>query len=297
MSAVVWAAVSGLGVGSGLLAVAGAWRGRRPDLAARAAQGMPGRRRGGIAQEMTRFLRRRLLVVAEALGSTTESVERRLVLLGRPGTIGSFRLQQFASAVVGMVLAVAVVTVAGTARFTGTFLLPPLMVVGGLIGAALWDQALGVRARTRQKLLDAQVPDASELIALSIGAGESVPGALSRVSNASVSSLATELEATANDIRLGRPASRALHELAARNDSPSLDRLCLTLVTAIERGTPLAGVLHDQARDIREASRQRLMEEGGRREIAMLFPVVFLILPVTVLFALYPGLISLGIGP
>jgi len=39
------------------------------------------------------------------------------------------------------------------------------------------------------------------------------------------------------------------------------------------------------------------MEDGGRREIAMLFPVVFLILPVTVLFALYPGLISLGIGP
>lgn len=297
MTALVWAAASGLGIGTGILAVAGAWRTSRPDLATRAAQGMPGRARGGVAREMARSLRGRLVGVAESLGSTTESVERRLVLLGRAGTIGSFRLQQFASAVLGMVLAAAVVAAAGTGRGAGPLVLPPLMVVGGLIGAALWDQVLGMRARTRQRLLDAQVPDASELVALSIGAGESVPGALSRVAHASTSSLALELEATAQEIRLGRPTTRALHDLAARNDSPSLDRLCLTLVTAIERGTPLAAVLHDQARDIREASRQRLMEQGGRREIAMLVPVVFLILPVTVLFALYPGLISLGIGP
>lgn len=297
MTALVWAAASGLGIGTGILAVAGAWRTSRPDLATRAAQGMPGRARGGVAREMARSLRGRLVGVAESLGSTTESVERRLVLLGRAGTIGSFRLQQFASAVLGMVLAAGVVAAAGTGGRGGSLVLPPLMVVGGLIGAALWDQVLGMRARTRQMLLDAQVPDASELVALSIGAGESVPGALSRVANASASSLAMELEATAREIRLGRPATRALHDLAARNDSPSLDRLCLTLVTAIERGTPLAAVLHDQARDIREASRQRLMEQGGRREIAMLVPVVFLILPVTVLFALYPGLVSLGIGP
>lgn len=296
-TAVAWAAAAGLGVGTGILAVAGGWRASRPDLASRAAQGMPGSTGSGVTREIAHSLRRRLVGVAESLGSTSESVERRLVLLGRPGTIGSFRLQQFASAVLGTVLAAAVVAAAGTGRATGSLVLLPLMVVGGLIGAAVWDQVLGVRARTRQGLLDAQVPDASELIALSIGAGESVPGALSRVASASASSLALELEATAQEIRLGRPASRALHDLAARNDSPSLDRLCLTLVTAIERGTPLAGVLHDQARDIREASRQRLMEEGGRREIAMLFPVVFLILPITVLFALYPGLVSLGIGP
>ena len=70
-----------------------------------------------------------------------------------------------------------------------------------------------------------------------------------------------------------------------------------TLTTAIERGSPLASVLHDQARDQRERSLAALMEEGGRREIAMLLPVVFLILPVTVIFALYPGLIALDFTP
>ena len=68
-------------------------------------------------------------------------------------------------------------------------------------------------------------------------------------------------------------------------------------VAAIERGSPLASVLHDQARDQRERSLAALMEEGGRREIAMLLPVVFLILPVTVMFALYPGLIALDFTP
>ena len=82
-----------------------------------------------------------------------------------------------------------------------------------------------------------------------------------------------------------------------RTDSPSLTRLSRTLTTAIERGSPLASVLHDQARDQRERSLASLMEEGGRREIAMLLPVVFLILPVTVMFALYPGLIALDFTP
>lgn len=298
MSALAWAAsATGLGTGLGLLCVLTAWRATHPDLTRRVLQGGSGRVRGDVVGQVLLQVGHRLVGVAESLGSTTGSVERRLVLLGRPGTLGAFRLQQFACAVLGMVVAAALVAAVGPRGGAGSVLMLVLTLVGALTGAAGWDQVLGVRARTRQQLLDAQVPDASELIALSIGAGESVPGALSRVARASTSSLASELEATAAEIRLGRPVSRALQDLTARNDSPSLDRLCLTLVTAIERGTPLAGVLHDQARDIREASRQRLMEDGGRREIAMLFPVVFLILPVTVLFALYPGLISLGIGP
>ena len=67
---------------------------------------------------------------------------------------------------------------------------------------------------------------------------------------------------------------------------------------AVERGTPLADVLRAQAQDVREAGRRELMETGGRKEIAMMVPVVFLVLPVTVVFAVYPGLavLSLDLG-
>ncbi len=65
------------------------------------------------------------------------------------------------------------------------------------------------------------------------------------------------------------------------------------MVVAIERGTPLADVLRAQAVDVREVGKRALLEAGGRKEISMMVPVVFLILPITVMFALYPGLVTL----
>ena len=62
---------------------------------------------------------------------------------------------------------------------------------------------------------------------------------------------------------------------------------------AIERGTPLADLLRAQAVDVREAGKRALLEAGGRKEISMMMPVVFMILPVTVMFALFPGLLTL----
>ena len=49
-------------------------------------------------------------------------------------------------------------------------------------------------------------------------------------------------------------------------------------------------MLRAQAQDVREAGRRAVMDAGGKKEIAMMVPVVFLVLPVTVLFAIYPGI-------
>ena len=85
----------------------------------------------------------------------------------------------------------------------------------------------------------------------------------------------------------------SLQQLADRTSLDPLARFVDGLLVAIERGTPLAEVLRAQAADVREAGKRRLLEAGGRKEIAMMVPVVFLVLPVTVLFALFPGLISI----
>ena len=82
-------------------------------------------------------------------------------------------------------------------------------------------------------------------------------------------------------------------QLPTRTPLASLGRFGEGVSVAIERGTPLAEVLRAQAADVREAGKRRLLEAGGRKEIAMMVPVVFLVLPVTVLFALFPGLISI----
>jgi tight adherence protein C len=84
--------------------------------------------------------------------------------------------------------------------------------------------------------------------------------------------------------------------MANRLTIPGLSGFVDGVVVALERGTPLGDVLRAQAQDARVLSRRRLMEAGGRREIAMMIPVVFLILPVTVLFAVYPGLAVLDLN-
>ena len=68
------------------------------------------------------------------------------------------------------------------------------------------------------------------------------------------------------------------------------------MAVAVERGTPLADVLHAQAADVREAARRELIESAARREVLMMIPVVFLVLPVTVLFAFWPGVVGLSLS-
>jgi tight adherence protein C len=65
---------------------------------------------------------------------------------------------------------------------------------------------------------------------------------------------------------------------------------------ALERGTPLAEVLRAQAQDSRDEAKRELLEVAGKKEVAMLVPLVFLILPVTILFAIFPGIFVLQLG-
>ena len=108
--------------------------------------------------------------------------------------------------------------------------------------------------------------------------------------------LIDELALTLADVRSGTVLTSALTRLEGRVDSLHVTRLSEAISVALERGTPLADVMRAQAADAREASRRALMEEGGRREIAQMVPVVFLVLPITVVFALFPGLFVLRLG-
>ena len=119
--------------------------------------------------------------------------------------------------------------------------------------------------------------------------GEGAVGALERVCRLSHGELAGELRRCLADARAGANLPTALQGLADRTGLTSLRRFVDGIVVAVERGTPLADVLRAQAQDVREAGRRAVMEEGGKKEIAMMVPVVFLVLPVTVLFAVYPG--------
>jgi tight adherence protein C len=151
-----------------------------------------------------------------------------------------------------------------------------------------------VRLRRREELMLAEFPVVAELLALAVTAGEAPAAALERVCRLTRGELGRELGMALAEARAGAPLATALESLAGRTSLEPLARFADGVVIALERGTPLADVLRAQAGDVQEAGKRALLASGGRREIAMMVPVVFLILPVTVLFALYPGLVSIS---
>ncbi|MCU1613512.1 MAG: Type secretion system domain protein, partial [Frankiales bacterium] len=86
--------------------------------------------------------------------------------------------------------------------------------------------------------------------------------------------LARELDAALGRARSGQPLVDALQQVADRTSLDPLARFIDGVLVAIERGTPLAEVLRAQAADVREAGKRRLLEAGGRKEIAMMVTVV-----------------------
>jgi tight adherence protein C len=120
--------------------------------------------------------------------------------------------------------------------------------------------------------------------------------ALERVSRLSAGALSTELDIALSAARTGTSLPDALQGISRRTGLAPVARFVDGIVVAIQRGTPLGEVLRAQAQDARESARQALIEEGGKREIAMMVPVVFLVLPVTVVFAAYPGLALLQLS-
>ncbi|MGZ4598203.1 MAG: type II secretion system F family protein [Actinomycetes bacterium] len=217
------------------------------------------------------------------------SVRRRLDQAGREMTLEEFRSQQVIWGAAGLAGGLAVSLVLAARGGFSAVLLVFLCVSGGIAGLLLRDQALSREVARREQLIMAEFPTIAELLALAVAAGEGPVGALERVTRISRGELARELSRALADARAGHSLVQALQGITARTSLAPLARFVDGVAIAVERGTPLADVLRAQAVDVREAGKRALLEAGGRKEIAMMVPVVFLVLPVTVLFALFPG--------
>lgn len=226
----------------------------------------------------------------------SRSVRRRLLAAGSAQSVEDFRVEQVvwgvAGVAIGIVAALFLALAGGTVGVLAVLLLGGSGLVGGIVGRDWW---LSAQVRQREERMLAEFPVVAELLALAVTAGESPGAALERVCRLCHGDLASELRTALAEARAGATLPAALQSLSERTSLEPLARFVDGLVIAIERGTPLADVLRAQAADVREAGKRALLASGGRREIAMMIPVVFLILPITVLFALYPGLVNISI--
>jgi len=240
----------------------------------------------------------RLAATVERVLGGAAGTRRRLSRLGSSATVEQFRVQQ----VQWGLLALAVTTACGLFASLMSEVAPlPLLTAASIafvLGVLGRDQWLSRSVRVREERMLAEFPTVADLLALSVHAGEGPVAAIERIVRTSHGELAEELRAILGRVRTGSPVDRALDDFAARTGVPVIARFAEGVAVALERGTPLVDVLHAQAADVRESQRRQLIETGARKEVAMMLPVVFLILPVTVVFAFFPGAIGLDLsGP
>ncbi len=307
MSALWIGALCGAILGCGAwLVFAGLPVRRRPTLATRIEPYVhdvprPSRYLSGSAEHLdvnrtlAPLLRRLGHVVGQVLGGAA-SVRRRLDRAGQPPDVEGFRAQQALWGVLAGLVGTAYVSMQFAGGSGSPVTAVGVVVASVVAGIVARDQLLSRAAERREQQVLAEFPAIAEMLALAITAGEGAAAALERVAGLSCGELSHELTICLSEARAGATLPEALQGLADRTGLPSLARFVDGVIVAVERGTPLADVMRAQAQDARDASKQQLIEMGGQREILMMIPVVFLVLPVTVLFAIYPGISSLNLS-
>jgi Flp pilus assembly protein TadB len=147
---------------------------------------------------------------------------------------------------------------------------------------ALWEE------------FDGELPTQIQLLTVLISSGISPARAIALLSLRSNSISCQKLAEVVQGIEDGESVVEALDKLVQRNQSLVLRRFITSLILGIERGSSLTPILISQVRDSRLASKSETLKRAGKAEIALLIPVVFLILPISILFALWPSYQQLG---
>lgn len=236
---------------------------------------------------------------ASILGSVlggAEATSRRLRQAASPLGLAEFRARQLLWAIAATGLGVVLAAGVGTLRPLPVAVQVVMVALSAISGALLPEQLLRRAANARLARLDAELPVVLEFLTLCLSAGEGVLDALRRVSRVSHGELAQELAGVVASVGAGLPFAETLGALARDLDLPAFTRCVDQLLGALERGTPLAEVLRAQAQDARGESKRRLLEIAGQKEVGMMVPLVFLILPVTIAFAVFPGILVLRMG-
>ena len=310
VSLIAWGVLDGVVLGLGLWAMLAALPAlRRPRLEARLAPYLLDVS-AAARQEVERNARVNTPLLGALLGPAAasartallqwiggeESVARRLRQSGSARGVEGFRALQLT--ITGLGCAAGLLFAAGlaTLRPVNAVAWCALAAVFGLVGFAACDLWLSRAADRRLARIGEEFPTVAELLALSLAAGEGSHDAIRRVARASSGELGHELRGVVADVGLGVPLAEALQRMANALRVPRLSLFVDAVIGALERGAPLAEVLRAQAGDARGERKRQLLEVAGRKEVLMLVPLIFGLLPLTVLIAVFPGVFILRAG-
>ena len=169
-----------------------------------------------------------------------------------------------------------------------------LSVFLGIGAYLIYDRHLSSLVKARRDLIESEFPPIVEMLTLAIAAGETPVSAFARIADRSDSYLSREFALVIQQVRKGRPFHEALDEMSRSLKSPTIRRFIDALVMALVRGAPIVEVLHRHVAEARINQRNLVMDKAGKAETTMMIPIVFLILPISVLFALWPSINQLS---
>ncbi len=249
-----------------------------------------------LFERTLRPLATRLSGIAQRFASPSKvsRTEKRLSMAGNPGAL---RTVDF----LGLKLVMAGLIGAGSFALFGVLLgNPPFgfvsaIIVGalGFFGPELW---LSRRIRARQKQVLLAVPDTLDLLTISVRAGLSFDGALTKVVEKTHGPLADEFRRALAEIRVGKARRDALRDIAERTDVTALSNFIAAIIQAEQLGVSISKVLQVQSEQLRIARRQRAEEMAAKAPIKMLFPLVGCIFPSMFIVILGPAIILIALN-
>jgi tight adherence protein C len=242
---------------------------------------------------------RRLSKIRQARegGGMVERTDLRLQKAGYPGGLrgADWIGVKFLSAFVGAIVVFLLVLLFTGGNFGVAFL---GLAVGGMIGFVGTEFWLGRRIRARGNELVLQLPDALDLLTISVEAGLGFDAALAKVVEKMEGPLVDEFRQALAEVRMGRQRREALRDVASRADQQPITNFIGAIVQAEQLGVPIAKVLQIQSQQLRIERRQRAEEAAAKAPVKMLFPMVGCIFPTIFIVILGPAVVTVirGVG-
>lgn len=217
---------------------------------------------------------------------SAERLRRNLQMAGNPGGITPV---MFVGLRVVLALVLGVIISLLTFR---TMALPQALMysaIGFALGYMLPVIWLGRRITARKKAITKALPDALDLLCISVEAGLAFDLALQRVTDKWDDELSREFKRVLKDMQLGRTRREALKDLAERTGVDDVQTFTAAVIQADQLGVSMAKILRIQSDQMRVRRRQRAEELAQQAPIKMLFPMVFLIFPALFVVILGPA--------
>lgn len=221
---------------------------------------------------------------------SSDAVAAQLVAAGLGGRLS---VDAFLSVELMTAAALAATGVAiGAAGGAATALL--LAVVLGTIGFAAPRLALRLRTKRRVERICAELPDALDLLTVSVSAGLGLDAAMARLADTTSGAFAEELALVLTETRIGEGRAQALQRLADRIRAPEVRTFVRALIQGEQLGIPLAETLRVQAVESRRRRRAASEEKAGKAAVKMIFPTALFIFPALFVVILAPAILSMA---